>query len=33
MIRAQAEEEEQMMMCLGDDLHVVGQWEFAGKEG
>jgi hypothetical protein len=27
MIRAQVEEEEKMMSTLGDDLHVVGQWE------
>jgi hypothetical protein len=33
MIRAQMEEEERMMSSLGDDLHVVGKWELAGREG
>ena len=32
MIRAQMEEEEQVMNSLGDELHVVGKWELAGSE-
>ena len=32
MIRAQMEEEEQVMSSLGDELHVVGKWELAGSE-
>ena len=32
MIRAQMEEEEQVMNSLGDELHVVGKWEVAGAE-
>jgi DDE superfamily endonuclease len=32
MIRAQMEEEEQVMNSLGDELHVVGKWELAGIE-